>query len=61
MESLYEIRRSGITLCVSSIPGCGYNTVTLRDMERNGLHVYCNGKREKATGRNSSPVGGSQK
>lgn len=59
--STYEIRRSGATLCVSSVPGCGYDSVTLRDMGRNGHYLYRDGKKEKAAGRNSSPVGGSSK
>ena len=44
----YEIRRSGTAICSSSIPCCGYPKEILRDMERNGMHLYCDGKREKA-------------
>jgi len=48
MESLYEIRRAGVTLCRSTVPNLGYSKETLRDMERSGLYLYRNGKREKA-------------
>lgn len=49
----YEIRRSGQVICRSSIPDCGYPKEILRDMERNGMHLYCDGKKVKkaATGR----------
>ena len=41
----FEIRSNGVTLCTSSIPNAGYQTDTLRDMERSGMHLYCDGKR----------------
>lgn len=47
MNSIYEIRRSGETICRSSVPGLGYASQTLRDMEKAGLHLYKDGKREK--------------
>ena len=53
MADTYEIRRSGDTLCASSVPGLGYSKETLRDMEKAGLHLYRNGKREKAASRAS--------
>ena len=43
----YEIRRAGQVICSSSIPECGYRKDILRDMERNGMHLYHNGKRKK--------------
>ena len=43
MADTYEIRRSGDTLCASSVPGLGYSKETLRDMEKAGLHLYRNG------------------
>ncbi len=56
--STYEIRRSEQVICSSSIPDCGYPKEVLRDMERNGLYLYCDGKRKKATGRGANSVGG---
>lgn len=47
MADRYEIRRDRVTLCVSTVPHLGYSPDTLRDMERSGLHLYCNGKRVK--------------
>ena len=43
----YEIRRAGQVICSSSIPDCGYSKDILRDMERNGMHLYCEGKKVK--------------
>lgn len=54
----YELRRSGITLCRSSLPHLGYSADTLRDMERHGLHLYCDGKKVKSRPRSSSPGSG---
>lgn len=50
---MYEVRRGGVVLCHSSIPGCSYERQTIKDMERNGMGLYLNGKRIKnaATGR----------
>lgn len=44
--STYEIRRSGQVICSSSIPDCGYPKEVLKDMERNGMYLYCDGKRK---------------
>ena len=44
----YELRRSGETLCRSSIPNLGYTPEILKDMERHGLHLYCDGKKVKS-------------
>ena len=43
----YEIRRSGVTICSSSVAGLGYSAQTLKDMEKAGMHLYRNGKKEK--------------
>lgn len=43
----YEIRRDRVILCTSTVPNLGYSPDTLRDMERHGLYLYCNGKRLK--------------
>ena len=54
----YEIRRSGQVICSSSIPNCGYSKDILRDMEHNGMHLYHDGKREKAaSGRSRTESG----
>lgn len=50
---VYEIRRSGEVLCRSTVPALGYAPDTLKDMERNGLHLYCDGKRVKKSHRQS--------
>ena len=44
----YEIRRAGQVICSGSIPDCGYPKETLRDMERNGMYLYCEGKKVKS-------------
>ena len=61
MADTYEIRRSGDVLCSSPIPDCGYSKDALRDMERNGLHLYRNGKREKAASRAANTESGRPK
>ena len=54
----YEIRRAGQIICSSSIPNCGYSRDICRDMERNGMHLYRDGKREKAaSGRSRTESG----
>lgn len=45
---LYELRRSGETLCRSSIPNLGYTPETLKNMARNGIHLYYDGKKVKS-------------
>lgn len=52
----YEIRRSGQAICSSSVPGCGYPKEIIKDMERNGMHLYCDGKR-KSRPRTGTPMG----
>ena len=44
---MLEVRRQGIVLCSSSVPDLGYSHETIRDMERNGLTIYCDGQRVK--------------
>jgi hypothetical protein len=61
MADTYEIRRSGEILCASSVPNLGYSKETLRDMERAGLHLYRNGKREKAASRGANTESGRPK
>lgn len=46
--SVYEIRRSGTTLCRSTLPNLGYAPAMLKDMARHGLQLYCDGKKKKA-------------
>ena len=54
----FEIRRAGQVICSSSVPDCGYPKDILRDMERNGMHLYRDGKREKAaSGRSRTESG----
>lgn len=44
---LYEVRRAGQVLCQGSTENLGYSIETLKDMARNGLNLYKNGKRVK--------------
>lgn len=43
----YEIRRAGQVVCHGSVLNLGYSMEILKDMARNGLHLYKNGKRVK--------------
>jgi hypothetical protein len=54
---IYEIRRSGQTLCRGTVPGLGYSPDVLKDMERNALHLYCDGKRIKKPPRSGNSKG----
>ena len=47
---LYEIRRSGQVICHSSVPDLGYPRDIIKDMEENGMFLYCDGKRVKKRG-----------
>lgn len=47
MPDKYEIRLSGETVCVSSVPKCGYSAKTLREMLAAGYRYYVNGKMER--------------
>lgn len=58
---IYEIRRNGEVICSSSIPDCGYTPETLKDMERNGMHLYCDGKKVKSRSRIGTPESGKGK
>lgn len=46
-SSEWQIRRSGMILARSPVPYLGYPPHVLRDMARNGLQLYCNGKKVK--------------
>lgn len=61
MADTYEIRRNGATLCSGHVPQLGYSKETLRDMARSGLHLYHNGKREKAASRAANTESGNPK
>ena len=43
----YEIHRNGQILCHGTLPNLGYTAERLKDMSRNGLYLYKNGKRVK--------------
>lgn len=44
---LYELRRDGVPVCASRMYLLGYSADTIRDLEKSGLHLYKDGKREK--------------
>ena len=48
-ESLgvYEIRRAGAVICFGHIQNLGHTDTELKDMARNGMHLYFGGKRVK--------------
>ena len=56
----YEIRRSGHVICSSPIPDCGYDKPTLKDMEKNGMHLYCDDKKVKKAATGQSRTDGSK-
>ena len=41
----YEIRRSGERICHGSVVNLGYSAERLKDMYRNGMYLYKNGKK----------------
>lgn len=45
----YEMRRGRDVLCTSTVPNLGYPLSWLRDMSRNGIYLYKNGKRVLTT------------
>lgn len=47
-REVYELRREGVTVCTSSMPLLGYSPGQIKQMEKDGLRLYRNGKREKA-------------
>lgn len=46
-RNIYEMRRVGQVLCCSTIPNLGYPAACIREMARNGISLYKNGKRVK--------------
>lgn len=46
-KTIYEIRRAGETVCVSSLERCGYKPEVLRGLLSSGYGYYVNGKRAK--------------
>ena len=42
-----EMHRGRDVLCTSTVPNLGYQLSWLRDMARNGIYLYKNGKRVK--------------
>jgi hypothetical protein len=57
---LYELRRGGETMCRSTIPNLGYPPEVLKDMERHGMRLYCDGKKVKShrqSGNSDSGIG----
>ena len=43
----YEIRRGRDVLCRGTVPNLGYSPERLKEMARNGIYLYKNGKRVK--------------
>ena len=43
----YEMRRGQDVLCTGTVPNLGYPLSWLREMARNGIYLYKNGKRVK--------------
>ena len=43
----YELRRGRETLCSGTVINLGYSPELIRDMARNGIYLYKNGKRVK--------------
>jgi hypothetical protein len=41
----YEIRRAGQVVCRGTYPNLGYSAERLKEMYRNGMYLYKNGKR----------------
>lgn len=52
--ALYEIRRDGVILAQSTLPGLGYPPELLRQMERSGYTVCIDGKPRKKREAHSS-------
>lgn len=47
IRDYYEMRRGGEVLCSGTVPNLGYPAERIRDMARNGIYLYKNGKRVK--------------
>lgn len=43
----YELRRGRDVLCRGTVPNLGYSPERLKEMARNGIYLYKNGKRVK--------------
>lgn len=43
----YELRRGRDVLCRGTVPNLGYPPERLKEMARNGIYLYKNGKRVK--------------
>ena len=46
-QDYYELRRGRETLCSGTVINLGYSPELIRDMARNGIYLYKNGKRVK--------------
>lgn len=53
----YELRRGKETLCSGTVPNLGYPAHWLRDLARNGVYLYRNGKRVKQCGAERNTTG----
>lgn len=47
VSDLYEIRSGGRVICSGHVEMLGYSKETLKDMARNGMHLYLDGRRAK--------------
>lgn len=47
IRDYYEMRRGGEVMCSGTVPNLGYPAEWIRDMARNGIYLYKNGKRVK--------------
>lgn len=46
-QDYYELRRGRELLCSGTVINLGYSPERIRDMARNGIYLYKNGKRVK--------------
>ena len=46
-QDYYELRRGRELLCSGTVINLGYSAERIRDMARNGIYLYKNGKRVK--------------
>lgn len=44
---VYTIRKNGLDVVESSIPGCGYSTQELKELAAAGYELYMDGKKVK--------------
>ena len=47
IRDYYEMRRGGEVMCSVTVQNLGYPVERIRDMARNGIYLYKNGKRVK--------------